>query len=126
MARHRNLIVRALGLIVLLVGLHKAGWVMFNLFIAPQPAFKESSASSVGISLVIGVLLLMLGGLMFAWRKPAARSIDTEGMTPGVEETLRDLVGDGKTAEAIEAYRAATGADRKTAVDAVSRMSRAA
>jgi hypothetical protein len=126
MARHRNLIVRTLGLIVMLVGLHKAVWVMFNLFIAPQPAFIESSATSAGMSMVIGVLLIMLGGLMFAWRKPAPSSIEAEGLTPGVEETLRALVGAGKTAEAIEAYRAATGADRKTAVEAVSRMSPAA
>ena len=54
------------------------------------------------------------------------RSIDAEGLTPGVEETLRELVGQGKTAEAIEAYRAATGADRQAAVTAVTRLSRAA
>jgi hypothetical protein len=126
MARHRNLIVRALGLIVMLVGLHKAAWVMYNLFIDPQPAFMESSARSAGMSLVIGVLLVMLGGLLFAWYKPVARSIDAEGLTPGIEETLRELVGMGKTAEAIEAYRAATGADRQAAVAAVTRMSRAA
>ncbi|MHC4083501.1 MAG: hypothetical protein ACYS15_00715 [Planctomycetota bacterium] len=126
MARHRNLIVRALALIVMLVGLHKAAWVMYNLFIDAQPAFMESSARSAGMSMFIGVLLVMLGGLLFAWNKPAPRSIDAEGLTPGVEETLRELVGQGKTAEAIEAYRAATGADRQAAVDAVSRLSRAA
>ncbi|MHC4142128.1 MAG: hypothetical protein ACYSUF_09725, partial [Planctomycetota bacterium] len=99
---------------------------MYNLFIDPQPAFMESSARSAGMSLVIGVLLVMLGGLLFAWYKPVPRSIDAEGLTPGVEETLRELVGMGKTAEAIEAYRAATGADRQAAVAAVTRMSRAA
>ena len=126
MARHRNLIVRALGLIVMLVGLHKTAWVMYNLFIDPQPAFMESSARSAGLSMVIGVLLVMLGGLLLAWYKPVPRPIDAEGLTPGVEETLRELVGQGKTAEAVEAYRAATGADRQAAVTAVTRLSRAA
>ena len=126
MAPHRNLIVRALGLIVLLVGLHKVAWVMYNLFIDPQPAFIESSARSAGMSMVIGVLLVMLGGLLLAWYKPVARPIDAEGLTPAVEETLRELVRQGKTAEAVEAYRAATGTDRQAAVAAVTRLSRAA
>ena len=126
MARHRNLIVRALGLIVMLVGLQKTGWVVYNVFIDAQPKFMESSARSAGMSMVIGVLLVMLGGLMLAWYKPVPRSIDAEGLTPGVEETLRELVGQGKTAEAVEAYRAATGTDRQAAVAAVTRMSHAA
>jgi hypothetical protein len=126
MARHRNLIVRALGLIVMLVGLQKTGWVVYNVFIDADPKFMESTARSTGMSLVIGVLLVMLGGLLLAWRKPVSRRIDAEGITPGVEETVRELVGLGRKDEAVEAYRAATGTDQQAAELAVARLSRAA
>lgn len=126
MTRHRNLVVRALGLVVMLVGLQKTAWVVYNVFIDPRPAFAQSTALSVGTGLVIGVLMVMLGGLLFAWRGPQDHPIDADGLTPGVEETVRELVDEGRKNEAIEAYRAATGADHPTAEVAVSRMSSAA
>ena len=125
MARHRNIIVRALGLAVMVVGLQKTAWVVYNVFIDPGPAFAESTAIAVGTGLVIGVLMVMLGGLLFAWRKPQD-TIDADGLTPGVEETVRELVGQGRRSEAIEAYRAATGADHPDAEVAITRMSEAA
>lgn len=126
MARHRNLIVRVLGLIVMLAGLQKTAWVVYNVFIDPRPAFAESTALNVGTGLVIGVLMVMLGGLLFAWRRPTDHLIDADGLTPGVEETVRELVDEGRKAEAIEAYRAATGADESAADVAVTRMMQAA
>ncbi len=126
MGRHRTVIVRALGLAVLVVGLQKTGWVIYNVFIDPRPAFAESNALDVGTGLVIGVLMVMLGGLLFAWRKPQDHSIDADGLTPGVEETVRELVDQGRRTEAVETYRAATGADPSEADVAVTRMSEAA
>ncbi len=126
MVRHRNIIVRALGLAVMVVGLQKTGWVVYNVFIDPRPSFAASNALAVGTGLIIGVLMVMLGGLLFAWRKPQEHAIDADGLTPGVEETVRELVDHGRLNEAIEAYRAATGTDHPDAEAAVTRMSRAA
>jgi hypothetical protein len=126
MACHRNLIIRTLGLVVMLVGLHKTAWVVYNVFIDAQPTFVESTARSEGVSLVIGVLLVMLGGLLLAWSKPASRQVDTDGLTPAIEETVRELVVQGRTEEAVEAYRAATGADQTAAEATVARLGRAA
>ncbi len=125
MARHRNIIVRALGLAVMVVGLQKTAWVVYNVFIDPGPAFAESTAIAVGTGLVIGVLMVMLGGLLFAWRIPQ-HTIDADGLTPGVEETVREFVNQGRRSEAIEAYRAATGTSHPDAEVAVTRMSAAA
>ncbi|MHC4219829.1 MAG: hypothetical protein ACYSU7_15415 [Planctomycetota bacterium] len=126
MARHRNLTIRILAVIVVLVGLHRTGWVVYNLFIDAQPSFMDSSATSAGTSLVIGVLMVMLGGLMLAWYKPVPRRIDADGLTPAVEDTLRELLGQDRKSEAVEAYRAATGADQQAAEIAVERYNRAA
>ncbi len=126
MARHRNIIVRALGLAVMVVGLQKTGWVVYNVFIDPRPSFAESNALAVGTGLIIGVLMVMLGGLLFAWRKPQEQVVNADGLTPGVEHTVRELADQGLRSEAIEAYQAATGADHPDAEAAVTRMSRAA
>ncbi len=47
MGRHRNIIVRALGLTVMVVGLQKTAWVVYNVFIDPRPSFAESNALAV-------------------------------------------------------------------------------
>ncbi len=122
MGRYRNLIVRALAVTVMLVGLQKTAWVVYNVFIDAQPEFIASSARSAGMSMVIGVLLVMLGGLIFAWSKNEPHHIDDDGLTPGVEQTVRELVEQGRKDEAVEAYRAATGNDQDNAQVAVTRM----
>ncbi len=126
MAGHRNIIVRAIGLAVMVVGLQKTAWVVYNVFIDPGPAFAESNALAVGTGLIIGVLMVMLGGLLFAWRKPQEQAVNADGLTPGVEETVRELVNQGRRSEAIEAYRAATGTSHPDAEVAVTRISAAA
>ncbi len=126
MGRYRNLIFRALAVTVILVGLQKTAWVVYNVFIDAQPEFIASSARSAGVSMVIGVLLVMLGGLLFTWCKSQPHHIDDNGLTPAVEQTVRELVAQGRKDEAVGAYRAATGTDQVDAEVAVTRMSRAA
>ena len=123
MARRRNVIIRALGLIVALAGLQKTVWVVYNVFFDPQPAFIDSGVHSAGASLILGVLLVMLGGLLIAWYKPMEHhQLDADGFTPGIEKTVRELLSEDRREEAVEAYCAATGTERSAAETAVSRL----
>ncbi len=122
MRRYRHLIFRALAVIVMLVGLQKTAWVVYNVFIDAQPEFIDSSARSAGVSMFIGVLLVMLGGLIYRWSMRDPHHIDDDGFTPAVEQTVRELVEEGHKDEAVEAYRAATGNDQDNAEVAVTRM----
>lgn len=133
----RQLLKRALGLVLFVFGAGLVSWIGYNVVVQESEAFRSAIPTGSGAhALILGVIMTVTGYCMLTRAvkqrevvefRPARREIHlSEEVDPQTLENARVLLQQGRKIEAIKLVRSATGSGLRDAKLAVDQLKRAA